>query len=292
MARMLVSGFAVITLLGMSIVVADPAAANGPSGTDRRGQPDFNGDGFADLAVGAPLEDGAATDAGAVNVLYGSARGLTATGNQPPGARTARASGSGSSIPVPLRRGLRTFADLAVGPGRTGRTSAATTSPATGLVAVGVSVGIQDLFGRGRRRLRRRRLRHQGCRRGLPRHAGRRRPRDPRFGEGRPATSSGPRTARASATRPIHSTDSAMLSRRATSMATASSTSPRRRHARICHPTRSCAMRAASACSTGRRTASAPRATSGGARTARASWARRRGDLFRRWDRRLRRWGR
>jgi len=39
--------------------------------------PDFDNDGFADLAVGAPGEDvGAATDAGAVNVLYGSAGGL------------------------------------------------------------------------------------------------------------------------------------------------------------------------------------------------------------------------
>jgi hypothetical protein len=39
--------------------------------------PDFDNDGFADLAVGAPGEDvGAATDAGVVNVLYGSAGGL------------------------------------------------------------------------------------------------------------------------------------------------------------------------------------------------------------------------
>jgi hypothetical protein len=44
---------------------------------------DFDNDGFDDLAVGVPGEDvGAATDAGAVNVLYGSASGLTATGNQ------------------------------------------------------------------------------------------------------------------------------------------------------------------------------------------------------------------
>ncbi len=42
---------------------------------------DFNGDGFADLIIGAPLEDvGSALDAGAVNVLYGSATGLQATG--------------------------------------------------------------------------------------------------------------------------------------------------------------------------------------------------------------------
>jgi hypothetical protein len=41
---------------------------------------DFNGDGFADLAVGVRLEDvGTVVDGGAVNVLYGSATGLQAT---------------------------------------------------------------------------------------------------------------------------------------------------------------------------------------------------------------------
>ncbi|HKE99268.1 MAG TPA: FG-GAP repeat protein [Actinomycetes bacterium] len=44
---------------------------------------DFNHDGFADLAVGAPSEDAGSTpDAGAVSVLYGSAGGLTRTGGQ------------------------------------------------------------------------------------------------------------------------------------------------------------------------------------------------------------------
>ncbi|HEX3764139.1 MAG TPA: M12 family metallopeptidase [Kofleriaceae bacterium] len=44
---------------------------------------DFNGDGYADLAVGMPYKDvGAAADAGSVVVLYGSATGLTATGSQ------------------------------------------------------------------------------------------------------------------------------------------------------------------------------------------------------------------
>jgi hypothetical protein len=39
---------------------------------------DFNGDGYADLAIGVPSEDieGVATDAGAVNVIYGSDHGL------------------------------------------------------------------------------------------------------------------------------------------------------------------------------------------------------------------------
>jgi FG-GAP repeat len=44
---------------------------------------DFNGDGFADLAVGVPREDvGAVMDAGAVQVIYGSASGLQRDGNQ------------------------------------------------------------------------------------------------------------------------------------------------------------------------------------------------------------------
>jgi FG-GAP repeat len=44
---------------------------------------DFNGDGFDDLAMGAPYDkDGGTTEAGSVNVLYGSASGLTTTGTQ------------------------------------------------------------------------------------------------------------------------------------------------------------------------------------------------------------------
>ena len=44
---------------------------------------DFNGDGYADLAVGAPFEDGVGTvDVGAVSVLYGSAGGLGTAGGR------------------------------------------------------------------------------------------------------------------------------------------------------------------------------------------------------------------
>jgi hypothetical protein len=44
---------------------------------------DFDADGVADLAVGAPAESvGAVVGAGAVNVLYGSGAGLTGSGSQ------------------------------------------------------------------------------------------------------------------------------------------------------------------------------------------------------------------
>ena len=44
---------------------------------------DFNNDGAVDLAISTPFEDvGSVLDAGAINVLYGSAARLTATGNQ------------------------------------------------------------------------------------------------------------------------------------------------------------------------------------------------------------------
>ena len=44
---------------------------------------DFNGDGYTDMAVGAPYEDvGAISNAGLVHVIYGSAAGLTSAGSQ------------------------------------------------------------------------------------------------------------------------------------------------------------------------------------------------------------------
>jgi hypothetical protein len=44
---------------------------------------DFNGDGYADLAIGVWREDvGSIMDAGAVNILYGSKNGLSSSGNQ------------------------------------------------------------------------------------------------------------------------------------------------------------------------------------------------------------------
>jgi len=43
---------------------------------------DFDGDGYKDLAVGVPYEHWNEADTGIVQVLYGTASGLTATGDQ------------------------------------------------------------------------------------------------------------------------------------------------------------------------------------------------------------------
>lgn len=65
------------------VVVADQAVrASAPSAAGSL-QADFDGDGFIDLAVAVPFEDiGAAVDAGAVSMLYGSAGGRTGAGSQ------------------------------------------------------------------------------------------------------------------------------------------------------------------------------------------------------------------
>jgi hypothetical protein len=64
-----------------------PGILGGAEDFDRFGEGlaagDFDGDGTDDLAVSVPTENvGAVTDAGSVNVLYGSALGLTSAGNQ------------------------------------------------------------------------------------------------------------------------------------------------------------------------------------------------------------------
>jgi hypothetical protein len=63
------------------------SSTDGPEDGDFMGRnvrtANFNGDAYADLVVGIPSEDvGTVRDAGSVTVIYGSAAGLTATGNQ------------------------------------------------------------------------------------------------------------------------------------------------------------------------------------------------------------------
>lgn len=57
---------------------------------------DFNHDGFADLAVAAPLDDGAVAEEGAVTIFYGSSTGLT-------GGTTVTESSTGMPGPAPNR---------------------------------------------------------------------------------------------------------------------------------------------------------------------------------------------
>ncbi|MET9023223.1 FG-GAP repeat protein [Actinopolymorpha sp. NPDC004070] len=66
---------------------------------------DFNGDRCADAAVGVPGED---SNAGAVNVFYGSARGLVTTGSK-------MLLEGAASIPGPRRAGERSGSVLAIG---------------------------------------------------------------------------------------------------------------------------------------------------------------------------------
>jgi hypothetical protein len=69
------------TIVGPTPAGAGRAAVTQPAVGNL--EADFDADGFVDLAVGAPFEDaGAAVDAGAVSVLYGSADGLAAAGSQ------------------------------------------------------------------------------------------------------------------------------------------------------------------------------------------------------------------
>lgn len=74
----------VITAAAATLLTASPADAavnDGPCSATATG--DFNGDGFSDLAIGVPEEDvGAVADAGAVNIIYGTAAGLSTTNNQ------------------------------------------------------------------------------------------------------------------------------------------------------------------------------------------------------------------
>ncbi len=60
-----------------------PGVAESDVFGERLAAADFDNDGFADLAVGAPGEDiGTIVEGGAVNVVYGTAGGLTGTGSQ------------------------------------------------------------------------------------------------------------------------------------------------------------------------------------------------------------------
>jgi hypothetical protein len=78
----------VVLVLAAGVWPAAAEVAHGSTAAQatpaQRLQADFNDDGAEDLAVGVPGEDtgGPPFNSGAVNVLYGSAGGLTGTGSQ------------------------------------------------------------------------------------------------------------------------------------------------------------------------------------------------------------------
>jgi hypothetical protein len=81
-ALAVVLALAVTLILGASQAGAVPRSGQGPQSAEDIGAlfADFDGNGVADLAVGAPGENvGAIADAGAVNVFYGFASGLATT---------------------------------------------------------------------------------------------------------------------------------------------------------------------------------------------------------------------
>ncbi|HEY8156364.1 MAG TPA: FG-GAP repeat protein [Myxococcota bacterium] len=108
---------------------------------------DYNDDGFGDLAIGVPDEDSSAGIAndGAVNVLFGSASGLTATGDEFLPNPFVQAAGDrfGAALVWAFFNG-DSFSDLAVGvPGRNIQVSFATPgNPA----AVAVDAGAVAVF--------------------------------------------------------------------------------------------------------------------------------------------------
>jgi FG-GAP repeat len=72
-----------VSTIGWSPARALASGASGAAPSSPRVQADFNGDGADDIAVGAPGESvGNIVSAGAVNVLLGSAGGLSGTGSQ------------------------------------------------------------------------------------------------------------------------------------------------------------------------------------------------------------------
>ena len=101
---------------------ASAAAATTTAAAAGNLQADFNNDGFADLAIGAPFEDlGGLADAGAVTVVYGTSTGLAGAGSQ---VFTQDSPGVAGSAEVEDLFGLALatgdfnqdgFADLAVG---------------------------------------------------------------------------------------------------------------------------------------------------------------------------------
>jgi hypothetical protein len=73
---------AILFAIGLALLAVVPTQVSAAVG-GCAGDEDYNGDGFADLAIGVPSEDiGAVSVAGAVQVVYGGSGGLSSAGDQ------------------------------------------------------------------------------------------------------------------------------------------------------------------------------------------------------------------
>jgi hypothetical protein len=89
----------IAVLVGTALAFALTATAHPTAAASQVDPSDFNGDGYADLAIGAPNDRAG----GSVNVLYGASGGLTVRGNQlltrdTPGVEGARGYGFGDAL--------------------------------------------------------------------------------------------------------------------------------------------------------------------------------------------------
>ena len=122
--RRLAVAVAIILGLGMapSVIGAAADAAAVANAAAISAESDFNNDGFPDLAIGVPHEDvGTVFDAGAINVLYGNAAGLSGSGSQyftqntPGVSSSAEPNDRFGSALAPGDFNRDGFADLAIG---------------------------------------------------------------------------------------------------------------------------------------------------------------------------------
>ena len=163
MQRHLIGTAALLSVVAAISIGSTGIASATPSAPPERveSQPDFNGDRIADLAIGVPFEDQTGADDGAVNVIYGTAAGLNAAGNQvwdqdSAGIGGVREAGDrfGASLAVGDFDGDR-FTDLAIGvpyEDQTGANDGAVNviyGSAGGLNAAGNQVWDQDSAGIG-----------------------------------------------------------------------------------------------------------------------------------------------
>ncbi len=133
----------------LCIIRQGPESAGAIESSDRYGAAvasgDFNGDGFADLAVGAPFEDvGATNSAGAVVISYGSLTGITHAGAHIlTQTSLGQASGANENFGFSLAVGNfnnDAYDDLAIG--SPGEVISGNDNAGTVLVVLGTSTGL------------------------------------------------------------------------------------------------------------------------------------------------------